>query len=204
MAMGSTNSLIIPGRGTVGFAAPHTPVPDAYAFDPVDELTYDPAEWTFAHTSRENMVELGKDGGEQEAKGSWWTSDIYTRVTDISLSLTINSLQLDKPTFEAAFPSGAVTAAGGWAISSNVGLLERAVFIYARGAQAGSALAIYCPRVSLSIGDMPAFDLENFFELQLAGTLNSATQDVTVEGDVTVEVTIGRTAVIYPPVALAA
>lgn len=201
MAMG-TNALIIPGRGLLGTAPAHTPPPNPYTFDPNNPLTFD-VDWILAHTSRENMIELSKDGGEQEAKGSWWTSDIYTRVSDITLSLVVNMLQLDKATFQAAFPSGSVTPAGGWAIESNIGLLERAVFVYARGAS-GSALAIYAPRVSLSVGDMPSFDLENFFEIQLSGTLNSALQTVTLEGETNTEVAVGKTAVFYPPIPLAA
>lgn len=59
MAFG-TNNIILPGKGVVGFAPPHTEPPDKATFNP----TGDNQGWTFFHSSRENNVKFSKDGGD--------------------------------------------------------------------------------------------------------------------------------------------
>jgi hypothetical protein len=165
------NAVVIPGRGTVLYATPGT----AFTEDDLDELDLDAvtpvitAGYTWlGHTSSDNNVSLSKSGGEKTTKGSWWNKALRVSTTPIDWDVTVNSLQVDAATLALAFPGGSLNGTTGvFEVPDSVGTVDKAVVVYIQdGAQ---HMALWWPKLSLSLGDAPSIDPENFFEIQLAG-----------------------------------
>lgn len=155
---------IIPFRGNVLTAPVDTPSFDISSFVIGDDKTY--PDWlTTGHTSRENSVALEKDGGDAEQKGSWEDEGLDAVYEPTAWSATVNALQMDKPTFELAFPGGEWDEATQSYDVGNIGTVERAVMVvFAPG---DKRAGFYMPRGQITLGDAPELDVEEFFELQL-------------------------------------
>lgn len=195
-------NTVIPARGIVAVGEDHLPPPDFHVFNPADSSTYDPG-WYLFHTSRENLPSLDKDGGESTTLGSWWVSSIDTTYEDETNSIAFNSLEVNGRTLQAAWPNGRVTANGGWAVPAAVASERKAVFVFALSSS-GRLMAWYAPNVDLRVGDMPEFDMEQYFEVNLSGNMLGAAEDVTVVGGTEAEARIGEKFVTYPPTKLVA
>lgn len=195
----SEKSLLVPRRGLIMRADPHTAPPDFY--DPSFDPTNPGGGWTtLGHHSRENLAKLTKDGGEKTVLSSWWTESLVEIVTEsIKWGFEFSQVQVDKATLALAFPGGRVTPLGGFAVGSELDNVESAVILYMQMSR-GKGLAIYGPRVPLTINEIPDPAVDEFFELNISGTALAASEDVLVGADVELEV--GETIAIYPPVAL--
>ncbi|GAB2698363.1 phage tail tube protein [Thalassiella azotivora] len=184
--------VILPGRGTAFTAAPDTAPFDKATVDPASAATY--TGWDcIGHTSRDNTVSLSKEGGEATNRGSWWDPNLRATRDPNVWGFTMNSLQVDELTLGLAFPGGEIRDGGFW-VPSATGSVERAVYILMADGSARAGL--YFPRVDISIGDAPEIATDSFFEIQLSGSLLSAT--ATTPGGANVGDLIG----IFPPVAL--
>lgn len=162
------DAVFLPGRGLPFLAAVDT-APPAYK-------TMSPGTpggtWIAAgHTSRENNVALTKNGGEATTVGTWYTPAFRTTYSDTTWGLTINALQMDKNTLDLAF-NGTLDTDDGYIVPSAVTPLDRALFILCLDGT--DRMGLYLPKVSITIGDGPAFDPTKFFEIPLAASvLNS-------------------------------
>lgn len=186
----SSDSTIIPGRGTVFLAGPNA-VPFNYlTVDPADPTTY-PGWECMGHTSASNTVALTTSGGGSTIKPSWWDPNFGVENADVSWGITVNSLQVDYLTLSTAFPNGRV-ANGGYVAPSSIGSVEKAVFVLML--QGAKRMGIYEPRVSLTLGSAPSISLTDFFEIQLSGTLLSATEAIG-----TTDMVIGDLIKFFPP-----
>lgn len=172
----SPNTVIVPGKGTVFLADPNK-VPftrtQMALLDPAVPTTYTGGWDSFGHTSRDNTVSLSKNGGDSTNLGSWWDPNLITNRDSVSWGLTVNALQMDALTFQTAFPAGRITSDGGYAVGSDPGAVEKALFVLM--VNGDKRMGIYGPRVSLSIGDAPSIATDAFFEIQLSGSMLSAT-----------------------------
>lgn len=168
----NADAVIIPGRGTVLVADPDTAFPDYKTVDPAGEIE---GGWVcLGHTSRENMVEISVEGGELTTKGSWWSPNLRSARSPRIFGGKVNALQMDKATMELAFPGGKHDQGkSSFAVPSIARDVLKSLFILAED-QTGQRMAVGLYRASVSLGDAPSFDVENFFEIQLSwSTLDS-------------------------------
>ena len=169
MSMDS-GAVFLPGRGTVFTADPGTTPFDYKTVDPRDPSTFE--GWDcWGHTSRDNTVALSKDGGDSTQLGSWWDAAILDSRAPTSWSWTANSLQVDRTTMSMAFPGGEVRNGAYWVPSADR-TIEKAAFILMEDGS-GNRMGIYLPHTPLALGDAPEIDIENFFEVQIAGSILS-------------------------------
>lgn len=171
-------ATIVPGRGTVLVAAPNVAPPDFATVNPDDATALTAINWAaLGHTSRENSVAMSKDGGDPTTRGSWWDSALSTTYADTNWEVTVNTLQVDSVSLGLAFGGGVHTAASKrFAVKAAITAQEKALFILM--VDGPTRMGIYIPRASVSIGDAPEIDPENFFEIQLAAQiLTSAAGD---------------------------
>lgn len=167
MAMNAGNT-IIPGRGAVFIAPVGTPIPDYNTINP----NLDTGAWkSVGHTSRDNAVSLTQDGGESETRGSWWDDSIATTTSPVTRTLTVNTLEIGAEQLNLAFNGQLETdsVTGSYKVPAAILPTEQAVFVLA--VQGSKRLGVYFSRVSLSVGEMPTFDPESFFEIQLVGQI---------------------------------
>ncbi len=172
MALDAT-STILPGRGAVFVGEVDAVEFDLDGLDLNDPATF--ATWISAgHTSRENLPAFAKDGGEATQKGSWEEEAIRSNYSSTAWSLAINALQLDKATLELAFGGGTYDAAKKRYSVKTISEIKKSIFLvmFDGDVRAG----IYMPNTTITLGDAPEIDVENFFEVQLsAQLLNSPT-----------------------------
>lgn len=163
------DQTIIPGRGFILTAAVDTPTPSLDALDINDSATY--TGWTaLGHTSRENTVGFSKEGGEATQRGSWEDEALDTTSTPVTYGVTINSLQVSNGTLSLAFGGGTYNATTRrFSVPGSTSKVKRAVYIVMFGGSKRAAW--YLPQVDITLGDAPEVDVENFFEIQLSGTL---------------------------------
>lgn len=188
----STSNIMLPSKGVVAVAPPHTAPPNKATFDPLAVQTV----WAIAHTSRKNNAKMKKDGGDETKYGSWFEANLLAIREDVTYSFEYSSLQWDYESLNSAWPGGRVTGDGGYAIGSTADSGERAVYVWS--VNSGKTFAIYMPRVSLAINDLPEMAIDELLELPLSGTTLAATQAVGSN------VKIGDTIIWYPPSAVVA
>ncbi|WP_215523917.1 phage tail tube protein [Varibaculum prostatecancerukia] len=163
-----TDHLLVPGRGTVLFAEPGQAMFKLEGFDKAKPDSF--ASWNLlGGTSKENMPAFDKDGGDATQLGIWEEDAVYTTYEATSMSVTLNAVRIDKETFELAFPGGVWDEATGSYKINGIGSVEKALAIVMFDGQ--KCAAFYMPRVSLSVGDMPELDNENFLEAQISGQI---------------------------------
>lgn len=160
----STVKLFIPGIGHVFTNTIDSEEMKLDNFVFGDEATY--GTWTWlGDTSSENTIEFSTDGGEGEQKNTWDRPGVRTIYTPETLSGTINSLSMEKETFELAFAGGTYDATkkkytvAGKKVSS-----KKALMIVCEDGL--DLMAFRFPNTEIT-GAFPTFDVENFLELPL-------------------------------------
>lgn len=169
----NAGSVIIPGKGTVFVGPPNAAPLDKAALDPATPSTY--LGWEcLGHTSRDNAVSLSKEGGDATNLGSWWDPNLVSNRDAVSWGFTVNSLQVDSTTLLLAFPNGRITTGGLFVVPSDGGAVERSIYILC--IDGSKRMGIHSPRSSISLGEAPSIATDSFFEIQLSGSMLSATE----------------------------
>lgn len=171
----NSGATTIPGKGTVLVADPDTAAPANYlTLDPTVSMAATAPGWqALGHTSRENNVSMGKEGGEVTSVGSWWEEILRSTRSGTNWTVTVNSIQIDALTLGLAFGGGTLdTVAGSYDVGDIVPQ-NKALFILIVDSL-GNRLALYIPNTSVSIGDAPEFAIDAFFEIQLSAAITSS------------------------------
>lgn len=176
----SDNAVIIPGTGwlylhdTPGTAPPADTAAEVAALD-LDADTIGTAWNNAGHTSRENNVSLGRDGGERTTKGSWQNPALRETVSPIVWTFGFNGLQISNDNFEMYFGGGDATAPDRFDVPDVPTPVEKALFLVM--VDGAFRLPLYIPKVSILGGDPLEVDTEDFLELPLVATVlkNSGT-----------------------------
>lgn len=159
--------IILPGNGNVLLAPEDTAPFNPAQFIIGDEASYGTGWESLGHTSRENTVALSKDGGDATQKGSWEQEGIEAIYDPTQWSCSVNALQLGQETFELAFGGGTWNAADQSYDMGNVAPVTRALMVIL--VQGTKRAGFYMPKASITLGDAPTIDVEEFFEIQLNG-----------------------------------
>lgn len=169
----NAGSVIIPGKGTVFVGPPNAAPLNKSTLDPADPSTF--LGWEcLGHTSRDNAVSLSKEGGDATNLGSWIDPNLVSNRDAVSWGFTVNSLQVDGTTLLLAFPNGRITTSGLFVVPSDGGAIERAIYILC--IDGIKRMGIMSPRSSISLGEAPSISTDSFFEIQLSGSMLSATE----------------------------
>lgn len=174
----ASKNTIIPGVGWVLVGDVDTATFDISKFDVTKQETF--TGWTWlGSTSKENAPELSKDGGEVKVRGVWDNPAERTEVSAIKWTLKLNSVEVTQATMSLAFPSGSWDAGTeSYKAKAASGTVSKALFVIMKDAENGLA-GIYLPNASITLGDAPKVDPENFFEIQLSASALSSKQDGT-------------------------
>lgn len=165
------SKIQIAGIGHVYYGAPDTEEPDLYDYKFGDGTTLEAAGWTWlGDTSSENLIEIESEGGEFTAKRTWDRQSARSSRSAVTHTLTINSVSLGKDTMEIAFP-GSVYDADKDAYDLNLaGSTEKAFLIVIED---GNEVGGFLYRRVTVAGALPAYNLEEFTEIKISGTILS-------------------------------
>lgn len=179
MALGiKDSSLVIPGRGTLFVAPKNTPLDETQGIKPFaninsDTITVGEATFNnFGHTSSENLFELAPDGGDATSLRTWLRENVKTIYDDISWALSGASVQWDKETLKQIYNAWDTADGNGSVVGAAKKSLEVALVLVANAGD--GALGFYMPNASMSFGDGPSFDLQQFAEAPFTAQLQAA------------------------------
>ncbi|WP_378144815.1 hypothetical protein ACFJGV_15160 [Cnuibacter sp. UC19_7] len=172
---GDATTLVVPGHGTVFTAAANTAMP-ATGLEAFSLAGTPPTGWTsLGHTSKQNTVAFSTDGGDASSLGTWLEDAVRTIYAATNWALTVNGLQVDKPTLDLSFNGGFDEDDGYIVPGSNAG---KAVAMFVLCQDGSGQLGFYIPNTSTKLGSAPSIDTENFFELPLSSNILSASTSV--------------------------
>lgn len=160
----------VPGRGSVFVADKGTPYPADWA---TMNITAPVNGWdSIGHTSRSNTVKMTRNGGEITQKGSWWEPNLQGVPAPVEWGLTVNSLQLDKLSFDLAFGGVHDGEEGSYTVLSSATLQEKAIFVITVDATGQRSLT-YMSNAEWSIGDGFDWNPEELMEIALVASIKT-------------------------------
>jgi hypothetical protein len=160
------NAVFIPGTGYMYVAPVSEP-------RPVDQ-TAPAGNWVdLGHTSRDNGLGIGREGGDSEVLGSWQNPNLRERRDPISYYVTINLLQFDNANLALFFGGGDTTEAGVFGVPLNPTAQEHALFV--RIVDGANDIGLYVPKVSIAPEDDMEVDVESFLEMPVRATILGVT-----------------------------
>jgi len=175
MAVDATK-LIIPGHGTVFQSAANAALPS----NPLDafSLTIDgPVGWSnLGHTSKANTIAFTKEGGEATQIDTFLADAVRVINASNQWSVTIPALQFDEDVLDLAFNGDWDPETNGYIIPGSASAVEAGLFILLEDNT--GKLGFWLPNTSVTLGEAPSIDTENFLELPLTASILSASSDV--------------------------
>ena len=174
--------LTIPGHGTVFQSAPNAALPA----DPLTAFTLTgpaPASWSnLGHTSKQNTIAFSKEGGEPTTLDTFLSDAVEVIHSAVSWSLSIAALQFDQTVLDLAFNGDWDDTTDGYIVPTSPAPVGAGLFLLFQGR--ASKLGFWIPNTTVTLGEAPSVDPENFMELPLsASILGAATNRIpTVDG----------------------
>lgn len=174
MAGLDSTTVVIPGTGylflnnTAG-AAPPAATASAIAALNLEAATLATGWNNAGHTSRDNGVSLGRDGGDRTTKGSWQATSLRETVAPITWTFGFNPLQISNDMLTLYFGGGTITTVDRFDVPDVPVPVERALFVVM--VDGSYRLPIYVPKVSILGSDPIEVDVENFLELPVVATV---------------------------------
>lgn len=160
----------IPGRGTVFIGDEATPYPADWA---TMSLTAPVNGWdSIGHTSRSNTVKMTRAGGDASQKGSWWEPNLDTIYAPIQWGLTVNSLQLDKLTFDLGVGGIYDAEEGSYTATGSPNFPTKAVCVITVDHRGDRSLT-YMSHASWTMSDGFDFNPEEYMEVALTASINT-------------------------------
>lgn len=164
--------LVIPGHGNILISKEGTADPfDVKSFVIGDTATY-PSEWeSIGYTSKDNTVEFNKDGGDANSVDVWEEDAADISNDPILWSFVARAVSMQRKTFELAFGGGKYDETlGGYAMGDIEPVEKSVMILFSHGGKRGG---VYIRRAKLSAGDAPKIDPEQFFEIEISGSILS-------------------------------
>lgn len=168
------DEAIIPGRGFVFTANAGTAAPDLKNFDPDNpETCFDGWNW-LGLTSKDNLVALSAEGGDNEVRDTWEYSSVRVEKASTTYGMSVNALNVNEATLSLAFPGGKWDAGTkSYSVSSNSATADKAVFVVIIDNKNGTA-ALYYPNGAMSLGEAPSLSADGFLEINLNVTAQTS------------------------------
>ena len=136
---------------------------------PSDLVTI-PAPWDdLGHSSIEDGITIGREGGDSETKGTWQNPVLRERRDPTSWFLTMFLHQVSNDTLRFFFGGGDVSEAGVFGVPITPVAQERAII--AQIIDGDNRVSIYVPKASLLADDDIEVDVEEFLAFPIRATL---------------------------------
>src|SRR5689334_8591887 len=110
----SDSDVVLPGRGYLFLNATAASAPPATTTSAIAALNLESATLSTGwnndgHTSRDNNVSLGRDGGDITTRGSWQNASLRADAAAVTWSVTVNALQISNEVMSLYFGGGDAT-----------------------------------------------------------------------------------------------
>jgi hypothetical protein len=169
-----STAVVLPGTGylfandTPGAAPPATTASAIAALN-LEAATLATGWNNIGHTSRENNVSLGKDGGDRTTLGTWQAPSLRVAIDPITWSFNFKSVQVSNQTFKWYFGGGSAATADRYDVPDTPTAVDAALWICL--VDGSYRLPLYIARASLVGGDALSVDPESFLEMDIVATV---------------------------------
>lgn len=165
MALNDTQ-VFIPGQGRLYVAPVGTAVPG--------NLTAPAAPWIdLGHTSIEDGLTIGREGGDSEVLGTWQNPALRERRESTTWFVTVFLHQVSNQTLSFFFGGGDASVSGEFGVPLLPQAQERSLFI--RIIDGSNEAPLFIPRVSLLADDDVELDVENLMAFPVRATVLGVT-----------------------------
>lgn len=152
----------VPGQGRLYVAPVGTAVPSP--------LTAPPAPWDeIGHSSIEDGVTIGREGGDVETKGTWQVPTLRTVAETTTWFITMHLHQLSNQVARFYFGGGDASVAGKFGVPLVPVATNRAMFV--RIIDGTAEAQLYVPKVSLLADDDIELDAEELMAFPVRATV---------------------------------
>lgn len=156
------SQVVIPGQGRLYVAPVGTAVPGT--------LTAPAAPWDdLGHTSIEDGVTIGREGGDSEVLGTWQNPALREQRDPTTWFITAFMHQVSNQTLRFFFGGGDASVAGKFGVPLTPVAQQRAMFM--RIIDGSSEVQLYVPKVSLLADDDVEFDFEAMMAFPVRATV---------------------------------
>lgn len=160
------SQVLIPGAGRLYTAPLGTPKPS--------NLVAPPAPWDdIGHSSIEDGLTIGREGGDSEVLGTWQNPALRERREATTWFITMFLHQVSNQVLSFFFGGGDATVAAVFGVPLIPVAQERALFI--RVIDGANEAPLYVPRVSLLADDDVEVDIEQFLAFPVRATVLGVT-----------------------------
>lgn len=160
------SQVFIPGAGHLYVAPVGT--------EPPEDLTDPESPWDdLGHSSIEDGVTIGREGGDSEVLGTWQNPSLRERRDPTSWFLTMMLHQFSNNTLSFFFGGGDASVLGQFGVPLIPVAQERSLFM--RIVDGNNEAPLYCPRVSLLADDDVELDVEKFVAFPIRATILGVT-----------------------------
>lgn len=168
------NALLQATRGTLFWAPAETPLPEG-GVKQFKLMTEELGAWkNFGHTSNDNKISWNIDGGDATTHDTWLVAGARTTYATKNLTLTGNSVQVDKDTLSFIY-NGWDSPDGGVVVSVDSQEQKLALFVLCYDSGNDEYFGVYLPNTSFNYTSLPDPSGDNFMELSFTASVNSST-----------------------------
>ena len=176
MAVDATK-LLIPGHGTVFQSAANELLPSGDVFEKFTLTGDGPAGWSnLGHTSAQNTISFSREGGEPTTLGTFLADAVRTIYSSYSWSVGIPALQFDEDVLDLAFNGDWDSKTNGYVVPTSSAPVAAGLFLLMQDNT--GKLGFWIPNTTVTLGEAPGVDRENFMELPLTASINAADSGV--------------------------
>ena len=166
------DQVYIPGSGKLWTAPVGTARPS--------DLVTVPAPWdNLGHSSIEDGITIGREGGDSEVLGTWQNPALRERRDPTTWFLTMFLHQVSNEVLSLFFGGGDAVEAGVFGVSITPVAQERAML--AQIIDGDNRVSIYLPKVSLLADDDVEVDVEQFLAFPVRATILGITGENLME-----------------------
>lgn len=175
--MAVKDTTVIAGQGWVYFADPDTVAFPLGSFTGEDP-TANVAGWTWlGSTSKDNLTTIEREGGDITTLGSWDTPALRNNESDVTWTITVNSLSITPETLGLAFPGGKWDkSAKTFSVPAKTTSNAKALLVLIKDAVQG-VIGLHFPKGTISLAGSPTLSVDNFLEVPLR--MNALTSGTT-------------------------
>ena len=129
--------------------------------------------YNLGHMSNDNLPEFSTDGGDPTTMSTWLKQSFRTTYEAITGTLTINSVQGDKDSFQWAY-NGAVTDIGGVAFSLDKTPTNGSLFLLWEDSNVNKHAGLLLPNVDAAYSALPELGTDAFTVFSTTATIKTS------------------------------
>lgn len=130
--------------------------------------------YNLGHMSNDNLPEFSLEGGDATTMSTWLKQSFRTTYDATTGTMSINSVQGDKDSFQWAY-NGSVTEIGGVAFSLEKTPMNGSLFVLWEDSNVNRHAGLVLPNVDAAYSALPSLGTDAFTQFSISATIKTST-----------------------------